>query len=190
LRTNKVAIDTTLLKPENLLATSPSKAHTAVPTAIARVGTTDAYDYTFPNSWAEVGDWTISINSDGLSVAKGTVMGVLPVKQGTFYSFGMNWAAGESVEALSTKVTAVEVRLSAVEETNADLATSVNNVGTVNAGLDRRLGTVETSATNAGTRLDAIEEAQLLNDLTVGDHTTLIEALAQRIAALEAQMNP
>jgi hypothetical protein len=178
-----MALDLTIIKPDNLLATGPTASNTAVPSKVTKVDGEDIWEYEFTNSWPQPGTWVVTLNADGFSIAKGTVLGSFTVTQGTYYKLAVNWNATTTISELRTKVTAVE-------ETTADLATSVNNVGTVNAGLDRRLGIVETSVTNAGTRLDAIEEAQLLGDLTVGDHTTQIEALAQRIAALEAQLNP
>jgi outer membrane murein-binding lipoprotein Lpp len=120
-----MALDTSLIKPDNLLATGPTAANTAVPSKVTQLTGQNIWEYEFSNTWPQTGVWTITLNADGFSIAKGTVLGSFSVTQGTVYKMAVNWAATNSVETLSTKVTALEPKVTTLETKVAALEPKV-----------------------------------------------------------------
>jgi outer membrane murein-binding lipoprotein Lpp len=170
----EMAIDTTIIKPDNLLATGPTASNTAVPSKVTQLTGQNVWEYEFSNTWPQTGIWTITLNADEFSIPKGTVLGSFTISQGTVYKIAVNWETTETVSTLAGRVTALETS-TATSRTNitqlqTDLATANTTIG--------RLNTAVTNLNNAAT--------PALRD--VATHTTQIAALTTRVTTLETQL--
>jgi uncharacterized coiled-coil protein SlyX len=144
-----MALNTALIKADNLLATGPTPANTAVPSKVTQLADQNVWEYEFTNTWPQTGIWTITLNADGFSIAKGTVLGSFTVTQGTVYKLAINWETTDSVATLSSKVAALETG----RATNAALATLQS---TVNA-LQMSVNTQNNQITALTQRVETLE---------------------------------
>jgi hypothetical protein len=142
-----MALDITKIKADNLLATNGTT--TIVPASVTKIDGQNIWEYVWPNAWPVAGVWTVTLNADGFSIAKGTVLDRFSVTQGTFYRTGVHWETTESVNIISTKVSTLETKVAALETgraTNASVATlqtTVNNHTTQITALLARMDEVE-----------------------------------------------
>jgi uncharacterized coiled-coil protein SlyX len=149
-------IDTALIKAENLLATGPTPSNTVIPSKVTQLEGQNIWEYEWTNTWPQTGIWTVTLNADGFSIPKGTVLHTLSVMQGTFHLSVINWETTESVATLSSNLTTLSGKVAALEAgraTNAALATlqstvnalqmSVNTQNNQIAALTQRVETLE-----------------------------------------------
>jgi len=162
-----VALDTTIIKADNLLATGPTTTNTAVPSKVTQVTGQNVWEYEFSNTWPQVGTWTIALNADGFSIPKGTILGSFLVTQGTVYKLAVNWETTENVQTIANRVASLESGATAL-------------TASVTAAQD--------TAVALGTRVSAAETAQTTASTTIANHTTQIAALTTRIDELEVQI--
>lgn len=169
-----MAVDVSLIKPENLIATGPTPTNTAVPTKVTKPAGQENWVYEFPNKWPEIGTWTVTLNADGFTVPKGTVMGTFPISQGTFYALAINWTSMDAVTIVGNRVTALETAHNA-------LGARVGSLELANTAMTGRAAALETADTVQAARITALETTNTAQ-------ATAIAALATRIDELEVQV--
>lgn len=181
-------LDTAIIAPENLLATSPSGEKTAVPTSVVKVEGEDIWNYVLSPDRSEPGLWKVTLNSDRFSLPKGTILGTIDVSPGTLIVFSMNWGSLETVQQdiaiLKNRVESDPVAAIAVTalDTKVDgLITIVNDLPT-NAAI----APVKTAVSELQTKYAALEteKASATSVATANEAIAAVKTALDTLAAL------